>query len=246
MKPLPPDAVSRFGSRRFFGAGNRGHLRAFTALELLLSLGLTLIVSLLLWGGTAQSLENARKAECLANMRQIGAAAFSYAVEHHQRLPMPKDWAATDSDGGRQALWFWRLAPYLLPGEPLGAPTATSGPIAGVLRCPKGEAYKRYGRGTARKGGWGAVDYGVRSGNGKSLYLYSAEIDHWVWLVEAETYSGNLIGEAANHINALIPQRARQRHNGLHLLYGSGRITFCPQPTTDRLLDLLKHESVNQ
>lgn len=113
--------------------------RAFTLLELLVSIAIVGILSVLTIGITKRVLFSARNAGCISNLRQYGVAFNLFAAENNNRFPK----------GSSQDLWFDQLAPYvttLNPDETKTSVIAAKRIEEGKLRCPAFSAvlYKYY------------------------------------------------------------------------------------------------------
>lgn len=95
---------------------------AFTLVELLLVIAVLAVLVAILFPLAGRTVQRSKEASCLANLRQIGLAAFLYAGEHQSRLPPGKE---------EEVLWF------NLKRSWLGKYTrATSSNPGSVLRCP--------------------------------------------------------------------------------------------------------------
>jgi prepilin-type N-terminal cleavage/methylation domain-containing protein len=70
--------------------------RAFTLVELLVSIAILVILASLLLPAFARAKEQARRIKCISNLKQIGLAAKQYALDHEGRHP----WHTRVSDGG--------------------------------------------------------------------------------------------------------------------------------------------------
>ena len=62
--------------------------RGFTLIELLVVIAIIAILAAILFPVFARARENARKANCQSNMKQLGLAILQYAQDHDETLPM--------------------------------------------------------------------------------------------------------------------------------------------------------------
>jgi len=122
--------------------------RAFTLVELLVVIGIIALLLSILLPVVGVAVEASRRAACLANLRQIGAAVTTYAGDNRNYLP-PLAYRLPDANGYRH-----NWATLLVDGGYLTAPdqmTATGKPALpalypasvgpSVLRCPSGEEF---------------------------------------------------------------------------------------------------------
>lgn len=108
--------------------------RGFTLVELLVVIGIISVLIGILLPALGRAREAAKTAQCLSNLRQIGASVMNYGAQNRGYV-VPAGY----SDGYLQK-WFAILMNVgLLP--PNKAPASTSGPVPAsmVLRCPSGE-----------------------------------------------------------------------------------------------------------
>jgi prepilin-type N-terminal cleavage/methylation domain-containing protein len=105
---------------------------AFTLIELLVVVAILALLAALLFPVFARARDQARKATCLSNLRQIGLAFHAYVQDYDGTYPDTGDpylWV------GRR--WRWPLMPYLVLGQRQKAGTFDS--AAGspaILKCP--------------------------------------------------------------------------------------------------------------
>lgn len=108
--------------------------RAFTLLELLVTMGILGILCALLTPGLMRAREAAKQIHCVNNLRQLGVAITSYAGENDDWMPSCfKQYTAVV--GATNKYWVYLVHPYLSGGMTWGGTYATTSP---VLHCPAG------------------------------------------------------------------------------------------------------------
>lgn len=90
--------------------------RAFTFLELIVSVSLIMLLVALLLPVMAHSRESARRSACQSNLTQVVTAAHLYAQDHNGRFP-------ANPDG---LVWVQILQPYLKNYGVMGCPSEPS------------------------------------------------------------------------------------------------------------------------
>jgi prepilin-type N-terminal cleavage/methylation domain-containing protein/prepilin-type processing-associated H-X9-DG protein len=91
-------------------------LKAFTLIELLLSIAIIAVLAALLMSATSQMNAYAGRAKSISNLRQIGVAARLYANDHNQQLPGQP--AAQDPASAPPNQWPTLFCAYLTPSDP--------------------------------------------------------------------------------------------------------------------------------
>jgi len=76
--------------------------RAFTLIELLASIAVIAILSALGFVGFQKARDDADKATCLSNLRQLGIIHLSYAADHRGTIPM-----AYQAKRNPSPWWYW-------------------------------------------------------------------------------------------------------------------------------------------
>lgn len=101
--------------------------RGFTLIELLVVIAIIAILAAILFPVFAAARENARKAQCISNLKQLGLATKMYVDDNGQKMVpgSTKEWV----DG---QLWWLKVDPYI---KTLKKTSGLEG-IEGVYVCP--------------------------------------------------------------------------------------------------------------
>lgn len=98
--------------------------KAFTLIELLVVIAIIAILAAILFPVFARARENARRASCQSNLKQISLAMMQYSQDYDERY-------CNYQVGGRS--WDYLISPYAGMKVDRESPTQSS---AGVFRCP--------------------------------------------------------------------------------------------------------------
>jgi prepilin-type N-terminal cleavage/methylation domain-containing protein/prepilin-type processing-associated H-X9-DG protein len=126
--------------------------RGFTLIELLVVIAIISILAAILFPVFARARENARKASCMSNLKQIGIASMMYSQDYDGMLPHQGWYAGCNEWNGTAA---WQLEPYIKNTQ--------------VWICPS------KGKGSPNPANTGQVSYGfnmlgyIWAGDGASL-----------------------------------------------------------------------------
>ncbi len=85
--------------------------KAFTLIELLVVIAIIAILAAILFPVFARARENARRASCQSNLKQIGLGIMQYTQDYDEKMPMMFYYL----NGGSSPLFWWEdtLQPYL-------------------------------------------------------------------------------------------------------------------------------------
>jgi prepilin-type N-terminal cleavage/methylation domain-containing protein/prepilin-type processing-associated H-X9-DG protein len=82
--------------------------KGFTLIELLVVIAIISILAAILFPVFARARENARRASCLSNVKQLGLAALQYTQDYDEKLPSSYIGSAIPT-----AYWFQQIQPYV-------------------------------------------------------------------------------------------------------------------------------------
>jgi len=104
--------------------------KAFTLIELLVVIAIISILASILFPVFARARENARRASCMSNLKQIGLGMMMYVQDYDEMYPMlsyigtdkvvpPAGGTATNNN------WIFRLQPYVKSPQLFNCPSST-------------------------------------------------------------------------------------------------------------------------
>jgi len=104
--------------------------KAFTLIELLVVIAIIAILAAILFPVFARARENARRASCQSNLKQIGLGIMMYSQDYDEKLPR----ANTPSPGsvypdgstGTNFLWYHQIYPYVKSTQLFICPSTNS------------------------------------------------------------------------------------------------------------------------
>ena len=118
---------------------SRSERFGFTLIELLVVIAIIAILAAILFPAFARARENARKASCQSNLKQIGLGLLQYNQDYDETFPNMV------SNGGSYYGWVQLVQPYIksyqlfqCPSEPTSGSTIISQPYANAYYPDKG------------------------------------------------------------------------------------------------------------
>jgi prepilin-type N-terminal cleavage/methylation domain-containing protein/prepilin-type processing-associated H-X9-DG protein len=96
--------------------------RAFTLIELLVVIAIIAILAAILFPVFARARENARRASCMSNLKQIGLGMMMYIQDYDEKFPVD------DIRPDPQVGWAGALQPYLKSTQIYQCPSESTGP----------------------------------------------------------------------------------------------------------------------
>jgi prepilin-type N-terminal cleavage/methylation domain-containing protein/prepilin-type processing-associated H-X9-DG protein len=110
--------------------------QGFTLIELLVVIAIIAILAAILFPVFGRARENARRAACSSNLKQIGLGLIQYAQDHDERMPLwPKDSAGGNVKNAENFMDptaanfkrnpYYAMLPYLKSTQVFACPSAT-------------------------------------------------------------------------------------------------------------------------
>jgi prepilin-type N-terminal cleavage/methylation domain-containing protein len=102
--------------------------KGFTLIELLVVIAIIAILAAILFPVFARARENARRASCQSNLKQIGLGIAQYTQDYDEKLPRRVAGVNADGTGGDIAAqsWRWAIGPYVKSTQLFACPSNTS------------------------------------------------------------------------------------------------------------------------
>ena len=121
--------------------------QGFTLIELLVVIAIIAILAAILFPVFARARENARRASCQSNLKQIGLGYAQYSADYDGMIP-PQQLALTASASGPAVFWPTMIMPYVKSNQIFTCPSAEIGdsfaPDSKFINVSTGSARKSY------------------------------------------------------------------------------------------------------
>ena len=106
--------------------------RGFTLIELLVVIAIIAILAAILFPAFARARENARRASCMSNLKQIGLGIMQYTQDYDETMPV-YDWpdsGCVGGTGGGNGCHGWAnvVQPYVKSDQLFQCPSESKGP----------------------------------------------------------------------------------------------------------------------
>jgi prepilin-type N-terminal cleavage/methylation domain-containing protein/prepilin-type processing-associated H-X9-DG protein len=117
--------------KNLHSASHRVNRRGFTLIELLVVIAIIAILAAILFPVFARARENARRASCQSNLKQIGLGIAQYTQDYDEKLP-PAHAAVNTTINGEvlaEASWPVLIMPYVKSSQLFACPSNTNNTV---------------------------------------------------------------------------------------------------------------------
>src|SRR4028119_90287 len=114
--------LSHSSSRVGQHAARQNRKKGFTLIELLVVIAIIAILAAILFPVFARARENARRASCQSNLKQIGLGLMQYAQDSDERLPLRR-FAPIVAPNWDDSSWRTVIQPYVKSTQVLVCPS---------------------------------------------------------------------------------------------------------------------------
>lgn len=232
---------------------------AFTLIEILVVIAIISILASILFPVFARARENARRASCQSNLKQIGMGMMMYSQDYDERLVPQSIFGPGEHGGASNFYWNYCIAPYVKSEQIYVCPSRSQTSLNYYKSPQTNYGYNRSGQPTNALVLSGSANYalgGTFSSSGamvgSSTVLSLAAIpdpsgtialgDAVTWnsaSADGLSYYGNgasfLMWNSANPSTGAMPYRADPRHlEGANFVYLDGHVKWqkTPVPST--------------
>lgn len=122
------------------------HTTGFTLIELLVVIAIIAILAAILFPVFARARENARRASCQSNLKQIGLGIMQYTQDYDERYPLRWSVASPSTPCALHG-WAYNIQPYIKSTQILQCPSEPLPPYqyeCGVTIGSSGSGYTDY------------------------------------------------------------------------------------------------------
>lgn len=208
-----------------FSSDIRRSRRAFTLIELLVVIAIIAILAAILFPVFARARENARRASCQSNLKQIGLGFAQYTQDYDERLPAAN--AGTNGADKPGAWMYYKTVPNFDPTQSALYPYIKS---AQIFVCPS-DATGATNRNSYATNSCVYVDgstTGIAYHVGKSLAAFD-ETSKWMLLGEEGSPTNNTLStdDAYLLLSGTSGNDFTARHlDGSNLLFLDGHVKW--------------------
>ena len=200
--------------------------QGFTLIELLVVIAIIAILAAILFPVFARARENARRASCQSNLKQIGLGFMQYTQDYDERMP-----GATDGGSGNDKIGGWMYYNNFDGGTPKTNFFPAQGAVYPYIKstqiflCPSDSQGQTNGNSYAINScmeSASATD-GVHPGPSMALFDETTQ-----WMLLSEEGAGTNKTTDDGYINVGVNKYADRHFEGSNLLFLDGHVKYYP------------------
>lgn len=153
---------------------------AFTLIELLVVIAILAILAALLFPVFSRARENARRATCQSNLRQVGLGLLQYSQDYDEKIIRPWFGKNRGSDATESYKWMDAIYPYIKSEQVFNCPSDTFRNPGGAYKFRSGTKFGSYAINAAYWGDDDAVHGPTGDGSTTLADIQSAADCVWV------------------------------------------------------------------
>lgn len=227
----------------------RSRRNAFTLIELLVVIAIISVLAAILFPVFARARENARRASCMSNLKQIGLGIMQYTQDYDETLPRAVLNGAADADENNPYGWADALQPYVKSTQLFQCPSEKRDPKTGTSGKFNGKPDPTAGT----YGGANYTDYWINAeaqGKSESVIEYPAQTvlvgDGGGLTASARYQSNGQFTQRTNSLSdcgprqestphyAILPDNANTRHlDGTTVAFADGHVKWLKGNASD-------------
>jgi prepilin-type N-terminal cleavage/methylation domain-containing protein/prepilin-type processing-associated H-X9-DG protein len=115
---------------------HESHRKAFTLIELLVVIAIIAILASILFPVFARARENARRASCSSNLKQIGLGIMQYIQDYDEHYPLYRSNTSADATPSNPYGWADEIQPYLKSTQIFQCPSESGAAAIGASGTP--------------------------------------------------------------------------------------------------------------
>ena len=201
--------------------------KAFTLIELLVVIAIIAILAAILFPAFARARENARRASCQSNLKQMGLGFVQYSQDYDEKFPYVESGgtATTTSFVSNTLLWPDVLQPYLKSKQLFLCPSATN---TGSPKTQTTDANAALAYGAAAREGTDDYAMDIRSSAGVSSLASFSDVATTVLVSErADAAAINEYSYFVDPVSSIASRYPSTTHfGGGNILWADGHVKW--------------------
>ncbi len=213
--------------------------QAFTLIELLVVIAIIAILAAILFPVFARARENARRASCQSNLKQIGLGIMQYAQDYDERFPMRIWGAPASTDLQEYNSWRRSIYPYVKSTQLFACPSNSNvqnANVPGGTNCRDSDPAKLVAGGSVPGAPIFPISYAINGWGGVTGTNATTPSAQGVGASLAQLQDPSrtlMVGESRREYSELVPDHAFNGHlQTCNFLYTDGHVKAVKPITT--------------